>query len=314
MKLIDHVIMFQNLQVYVWRYATNLLDILQWFDGKNATDKAIVSGLLVNDGVDRFGMWGESVNEHYKIWGDWLKKIDLESVDRELFDDCPDDTTLTNRLRIVKLRAGNMWGENEFQTLFHEVLYSFERLKSIVFATYEVDEPQAHKMAKQIHDNFTLKLIDVKRLQDYLQTVISKAENLLNPQSDTSTEQTVKRSSILEDKDIKSVFNAFIENGYMEVIGKLFHWNKSPHLLAFFCEKVSLYFLNSSKTYEGKDATDWKKFSGLFEIETKGKLEYPDNDRLRAYKNNWYRGKDRKHTPFQPDGYKEIENILSELH
>lgn len=193
MKSIDHVIMFQNLQVYVWRYATNLLDILQWFDGKNATDKAITSGLLVNDSVDRFGMWGESVNEHYKIWGDWLKKIDLESVDRELFDDCPDDTTLTNRLRIVKLRAGNMWEENEFQTLFHEVLYSFERLKSIVFATYEVDEPQAHKMAKQIHDNFTLKLIDVKRLQDYLQTVISKAENLLNPQSDTSTEQTVSK-------------------------------------------------------------------------------------------------------------------------
>lgn len=319
MKSIDNIIMFQNLQADVWGYTTNLLDLLQWFDGKDATDKAITSGSLVNDAIDRFVMWGTLVNDHYKIWRDWLNEIDLESVDRELFDDCPDNTTLANRLRIVKLRAGDMWGENEYQTLFQEVLHSFKRLKSIVFATYDVDETQAHKTAKQIHDNLIYKLIDVKRLQDYVQTIICKAENLLNPQPEPSNNTEQKKpvkshTSILDDEEIKEVFNAFVEKGYMVKVGNCYHWNKSSHLLAYFCEKVSLYFLNSTKTYEGKDAVEWKKFEGLFEIEIRGKVEYPDNERLRAYKNNWYRGKDRKAIEFLPDGYNDVEDILADLH
>ena len=110
------------------------------------------------------------------------------------------------------------------------------------------------------------------------------------------------------------MFEAFVDKDYMEYTGKYYKWTKSHHLLAYFCEKVSLYFLNSTKTYEGKDATEWKSFSGLFEVVVKGKIEHPNNDRLRIYKNNWYRGKDRKAVEFLPDGYRGVDDILADLH
>lgn len=320
MKSIDNIIKFQNLQADIWGYTTNLLSILQWFDGEDATDKAITSGLLVNDAKDRFTMWCDLVNEHYKIWTEWISTIDLDSVDRELYDDCPDNATLTNRLRIVKLRAGDMWNKNEYDSQFHKVLYSFDRLKALILATYEIEEDDADKMAGQIKQRLTLRLINVMQMQMIVQSIISKGENLLNPQpehSNDTTEQkkTVKsHTSILDDEEIKEVFNAFVEKGYMVKVGNYYHWNKSSHLLAYFCEKVSLYFLNSTKTYEGKDAVEWKKFEDLFEIEIRGKVEHPDNERLRAYKNNWYRGKDRKAIEFLPDGYNDVEDILADLH
>lgn len=142
--------------------------------------------------------------------------------------------------------------------------------------------------------------------------------NILTPQptpTETKPQKTPSNyGSIMEDKDIKEVFGVFVEKGYMEYTGKYYKWNKSHHLLAYFCEKVSLYFLNSTKTYEGKEATEWKSFGGLFEIDVNGKTEHPDKERLRVYKNNWYRGKDRKKVEFLPNGYRGVEDILADLH
>ena len=312
MKSIHNIIMFQNLQADVWGYATNLLDLLQWFDGKDATDKAITSGSLVNDAIDRFVMWGTLVNEHYKIWIDWLNEIDLESVDRELFDDCPDNTTLTNRLRIVKLRAGDMWGENEYQTLFHEVLHSFKRLKSIVFATYEIDEPQAYKTAKQIHDNLTQKLIDIKRLQDYVQTIISKAENLLNPQLNSITEQErpkpITQSSILEDPEIKAVLQAVEESGLCVQRDGLYYWTGDNVLLSYLCSQISQY-KDYSRQMRGDDyLPDWTKFEGIFNARGRKKWEWVKVSSLKLA--DYKKGYMRNHNEFTPDGSKDIDRII----
>lgn len=177
------------------------------------------------------------------------------------------------------------------------------------------------KMGARDGSKFMLKVLTLFRCANLdiqmVAKILDEVENLLNPQPDTTTEQeqTIKlHTSLIDDEDIKEVFNAFVEKGYMVLVGNYYHWNKSSHLLAYFCEKVSLYFLNSTKTYDGRDATEWKKFEGIFEIEIKGKLEHPNNDRLRAYKNNWYRGKDRKTTQFLPDGYNGVEDILADLH
>lgn len=320
MKSLEQIDILNYLSEQVWNTATGLLDVEERFNRYIKAEGEKRKDFYWTDAVGQLEMWRTLLGDHSKKWEESLNEIDLEEVNIELLDDCPDNNTLQNRLRIVKNRYFGTWEITKYdekQEVFNKLLHIVDKLTDILFNVYEWTEKEAHRKAVQWHDYIIQRWLNVEQLQRYMQGVIDNAEKILNPQSDTTNEQeqTVKsHTSLLDDEEIKEVFNAFVEKDYMAFNGNYYHWNKSPHLLAYFCEKVSLYFLNSTKTYDGKDATEWKQFEGIFEIEIKGKLEYPNNDRLRAYKNNWYRGKDRKKTPFLPNGYKGVEDILADLH
>lgn len=234
----------------------------------------------------------------------------VEDINNGIVEDFPDEETISRRMKHLKfsLNQADIFRIGDIDLAFGNNIPTTKILSEIM------DYAEAYDYINTVWGIFR----EWNLIVDCLNKVVSEIEReFLTPQPDTSTEQeqTIKlHSSLLDDEEIKEVFNAFVEKGYMVLVDNYYHWNKSSHLLAYFCEKVSFYFLNSTKTYDGKNATEWKKFEGLFEIEIKGKLEYPNNDRLRAYKNNWYRGKDRKTTQFLPNGYKGVEDILADLH
>lgn len=143
-------------------------------------------------------MWRTLIGNHTKIWEDSLNEIDLTEVNVELLDDCPDNDTLQNRLRIVKNRYCGTWRKTrpeERETVFNKLLHIVERLTEILFSVYDWSEDDAHRKAVKWHDYILQKWCNVVELQTYMQTVIDNAESLLNPQPDTTTEQeqTVKR-------------------------------------------------------------------------------------------------------------------------
>ncbi|MCM1221976.1 MAG: hypothetical protein NC548_46640 [Lachnospiraceae bacterium] len=272
-----------------------------------------------------------------------VESLNLEALHTWLIDESTSKEDLQFRLNKIKGIAGSMWSRNDYVRVWcmlngfkptsdfevgkeWEIKKGIIPTKSLSKQLYEVATQLDKSQSEDEVDKMVMRLNKV--LLDWFKVVgfilgetysmIEEAEQILNPQpTQTETEpQKAPRNynSIMEDEDIKEVFDVFVERGYMEYTGKYYKWNKSHHLLAYFCEKVSLYFLNSTKTYEGKEATEWKSFGGLFEIDVNGKTEHPNNDRLRVYKNNWYRGKDRKKIEFLPDGYKGVEDILADLH
>lgn len=317
MKSIDNIIMFQNLQADVWGYATTLLDILQWFDGEEATDRAITQGLLVDDAKDRFVMWCDLANVHYNTWTEWMKTIDLDSVDRELFDDCPDDVTLSNRLRIVKLRAGAMWHKEEYDKVCHKLIYSFFRIKALVLATYEIEDKDAHKLATQIKNRLTNRFINVHMMQGVVQSIIDKGEQILNPHpTPTETEQGQDKPQQISNEleyllginGIKIAFDMLQEQGYMRAEGEYFRWLKENDLLAYFCEKLYNQFLTLTKGNKS-----WGYFSNVFIAKgTGGKDVIPKGNKINRYKTDWKA--DRlldKEDPFCPDGSKDIDLLIA---
>lgn len=319
MKSIDNIIMFQNLQADVWGYATHLLNILQWFDGEEATDKAITQGLLVDDAKDSFIMWCDLANVHYNTWTEWMEAIDLDSVDSELFDDCPNDNTLSNRLRIVKLRAGAMWNKEEYDNVCNKLIHSFFRLKALVLATYEIEEDDAHKLTKQIHDRLTNRFINVHMMQGVVQSIIDKGEQILNPQptpTETEPQRAVKPiKNLLDDEDIRAVFEIAIARQWITKEGDYYRWNSTTHSLAYLVQQVSNHFSLSQKYFDNGEGVNWSAFNGLFIVDTKQKKDLiPTGDDIRGFKNNWYRSARRSRTdPFLPDGCKEIDDWLMEV-
>lgn len=311
----------------VWSMANGLIGTVEFteYERRMAVEHPDTIFDITQD--DSFDNWCRLWDSFEKQWKEDLEYLNLDDLDFWLVNESNDIAELSFKLNKVKCRVGELWDLGKASQLHTNLLNLTDRLAEIILTLkrnaymcmYDLEEMEnfAGHRAWGMIQHVCKWVRDIIEIQKRVQKIIRGAENILNPQPDTTTEQeqTVKlHSSLLDDEEIKEVFNAFVEKGYMVLVGNYYHWKKSSHLLAYFCEKVSLYFLNSTKTYDGKDATEWKQFEGLFEIEIKGKLEYPNNDRLRAYKNNWYRGKDRKTTPFLPNGYNGVEDILADLH
>lgn len=320
MDILDNAIIIRNYSdpnnIYgAWNRAKALIDTVQFVEELNAINEKHSLGKDFN----ALNNWFIVMQSSERMWQEDCEDLNLDNLAHWLIYESKDESELRFRLNKVKgLMTGFVWIDKGFSSLHTQVLHITDRLAKIIIEWGSVDEIEARHRSWGIVQYLCKWLEDVKSLQIQMQNIIAAGEQILNPQpAPTKTEPQKNISAnnhLLEDDEVKEVFEAFVDKGYMEYTGKYYKWTKSHHLLAYFCEKVSLYFLNSTKTYEGKDSTEWKSFSGLFEVVVKGKVEYPDNERLRVYKNNWYRGKDRKAVEFLPDGYRGVDDILADLH
>ena len=319
MDILDNAIIVRNYSdpqnMYgAWNRAKALIDTVQFVEELNAINE---KHNLEKD-FDALNNWFIVMQSSQRMWQEDCEDLNLDNLAQWLIYESKDESELKFRLNKVKgLMTGFVWIDNDFSSLHSQVLHITDRLANIM-AEWGVAETGARHKALGIVQYICKWLEDVHSLQIQMLNIIADGDQILKPHP-TSTETKPQKNininnHLLEDDEVKEVFEAFVDKDYMEYTGKYYKWTKSHHLLAYFCEKVSLYFLNSTKTYEGKDATEWKSFSGLFEVVVKGKIEHPNNDRLRIYKNNWYRGKDRKAVEFLPDGYRGVDDILADLH
>lgn len=197
MKSLEQIYILNYLSEEVWRTATGLLDIVERFDRFDKAEGEVEKDFYWTDAVGQLEMWRNLMGDHSKEWEKSLNEIDLEEINIELLDDCPDNSTLQNRLRIVKNRYFGTWeitkaGEKDI--VFDKLLHIVNRLSEILFSVYDWSNEDAHRKAVKWHDYLLQKWCNVEQLQGYMQTVIDNAESILNPQPDTSTEQKQKTS------------------------------------------------------------------------------------------------------------------------
>lgn len=315
MESLEQIYILNNLSDDVWRFATGLIDVVEWFDRADNAEKETVKVFYMQDAINRLEMWRTLISNHTQLWEDSLNEIDLTEVNVELLDDCPDNDTLQNRLRIVKNRYCGTWRKTrpeEREAVFNKLLHIVDRLTEILFSVYDWSEDDAHRKAVKWHGYLLQKWFRVVELQTYMQAVIDNAESLLLPQPDTTTEQEqrVKQSSITDNEEIKEIFEEAVKRGFMSCTDKGFKWLKSNQLLAYFCVKLSTYQNLSEKMYEDNDATNWSYFSGVFLTKRQGgKWVLADAVKLHDYKFGNMRGQ----TKFLPKGYERIDDLILEF-
>lgn len=320
MKSLEQIYILNYLSEEVWRTATGLLDIVERFDRFDKAEGEVEKDFYWTDAVGQLEMWRNLMGDHSKEWEKSLNEIDLEEINIELLDDCPDNSTLQNRLRIVKNRYFGTWEitkAGEKDVVFNKLLHIVDRLSEILFSVYDWSNEDAHRKAVKWHDYLLQKWCNVEQLQGYMQTVIDNAEGILNPQSDTSTEQeqTVRRSPILENTELIEIITESVKRGYAEKTdGGYYRWLRGNPLLAYFVQQLSEYLDLSEKLYEKEDgeieSTNWSYFGGIFETKRRGGTwELADGNKLHDYKRGAMKGKDRKKR-YQPKGFEDIDDLM----
>lgn len=315
MKSLEQIYILNYLSEEVWRTATGLLNIVKRFDRFDKAEGDVEKDFYWTDAVGQLEMWRTLMGDHSKEWEKSLNEIDLEEVNIELLDDCPDNSTLQNRLRIVKNRYFGTWEitkAGEKDVVFNKLLHIVDRLSEILFSVYDWSNEDAHHKAVKWHDYLLQKWCNVEQLQGYMQTVIDNAEGILNPQSDTSTEQeqTVRRSPITDNEEIKEIFDEAVKRGFMSYTDKGIKWLRGNPLLAYFCVKLSFYLNLSEKMYDETDSTNWSVFGGIFLTKRQGgNWELADAIKLHDYKY----GNMKEKTEFLPKGYEDIDDLILEF-
>lgn len=315
MKSLEQIYILNYLSEQVWNTATGLLDIVERFDLYDKAEGETEKDFYWTDAVGQLEGWRTQIGGNSKTWEDSLNEIDLEEVNIELLDDCPDNSTLQNRLRIVKNRYFGTWEitkAEERDIVYDKLLHIVDRLTEILFSVYDWSKEDAHRKAIKWHDYLLQKWCNVGQLQNYMQSVIDNAENILNPQPDSTNEQeqTVKRSPMTDHEEIKKIFDEAVKRRFMSYTDKGIKWLRSNPLLAYFCVKLSIYLNLSEKMYEETDSTNWSVFGGIFLTKRQGgNWELADATKLHDYKFGNIKGK----TEFLPKGYEDIDDLILEF-
>lgn len=313
MKSLEQIYILNYLSDEVWRAVTGLLDVVERFDRADKADKETVKKFYYEDAVNSLEMWRTLIGNHTKTWEDSLNKIDLTEVNVELLDDCPDNNTLQNRLRIIENRYFGTWEitkAGERDVVFDKLLHIVDRLTEILFSVYDWSKDDAHRKAVKWHDYLLQKWCNVGQLQNYMQSVIANAESILNPQPDTTTEQEqmIRQASILEDAEIKAVMQAVEGIGLMVQKDCWYYWTGDNALLSYLCSEISRYKEYSKQMREDEYLPNWIKFEGIFKAKGRKKDEWVevDSNRLANYKKQYK----KYHQRFSPDGCKDIDEII----
>lgn len=239
MKSLEQIYILNYLSDEVWRAVTGLLDVVERFDRAEKADKETVRKFYFEDAVNSLEMWRTLIGNHTKTWEDSLNEIDLTEVNAELLDDCPDNNTLQNRLRIVKNRYFGTWEITKYdekQEVFNKLLHIVDKLTDILFNVYEWTEKEAHRKAVQWHDYIIQRWLNVEQLQRYMQGVIDNAEKILNPQSDTTNEQEqtiVKLPPELNTPKAHLIWSKAKHNGW---INEDYSFNGTKYQMAYAAE------------------------------------------------------------------------------
>jgi hypothetical protein len=128
--------------------------------------------------------------------------------------------------------------------------------------------------------------------------MIEEAESILN----------AHRNSLLDDEDIKAVFDEVEAQGYMKSLDGYYQWEGNGALLAYLCYQICQHKGFSKQTKDGEKLPDWTRFNGLFKAKGRGKGNWVnvDSNKLIEYKKNC-KAFDYK---FTPKGYEQIEAVI----
>lgn len=313
MKSLEQIYILNYLSEEVWRTATGLLDIVERFDRFDKAEGEVEKDFYWTDAVGQLEMWRNLMGDHSKEWEKSLNEIDLEEINIELLDDCPDNSTLQNRLRIVKNRYFGTWEitkAGEKDVVFDKLLHIVDRLTEILFSVYDWGKDDAHRKAVKWHDYLLQKWCNVGQLQNYMQSVIDNAESILNPQPDNNKDlpSIFQQFEILRNNfRVRNAFVYAIEAGLMEVDGVYFKWLKKRQVLAYFCWSIGHVLIPDA------DNVQWSVFNGMFIAKRGGEYEIENNDTLRRcyidYENKTPNHK--KDNP--PDGWKIVDDIIAKV-
>lgn len=239
MKSLEQIYILNYLSDEVWRAVTSLLDVVERFDRAEKADKDTVRKFYYDDAVNSLEMWRTLIGNHTKTWEDSLNEIDLTEVNVELLDDCPDNNTLQNRLRIIENRYFGTWkitkaGERDI--VFDKLLHIVDRLTEILFSVYDWSKDDAHRKAVKWHDYLLQKWCNVGQLQSYMQSVIDNAVSILNPQPDNFNEQektVVKLPPELDTQQAHLIWSKAKHNGW---INDDYSFNGTKYQMAYAAE------------------------------------------------------------------------------
>lgn len=329
MDILDNATIVKNLSDpkslgNVWSMARGLIGTVEFTEQVWDIARKHPNTLFSLSDEDSFNNWCMLWDSFEKQWREDLAYLNLDDLDRWLVNDSKDIVELEFRLNKVKCRTGKLWNLEEASKLHTEILHITDRLADIILnlrrnaymSMYDLEDTInfAHHGACRMVKKVCKWIEDVMEIQKRMQTIINGAEQILNPQPDTTTEQeqTVRRSPITDDKEIKEIFDEAVNRKFMSYTDKGIKWLRGNPLLAYFCVKLSTYRNLSEKTYEDKDndATNWSVFGGIFLTKRQGgKWELADATKLHDYKFGNMKGK----TEFHPKGYEEIDDLILEF-
>lgn len=300
MKSLEQIYILNYLSDEVWRAVTGLLDVVERFDLYDKADSEVEKDFCWTDAVGQLEMWRTLMGDHSKEWEKSLNEIDLEEVNIELLDDCPDNSTLQNRLRIVKNRYFGTWEitkAGEKDVVFNKLLHIVDRLTEILFSVYDWGKDDAHRKAVKWHDYLLQKWCNVGQLQNYMQSVIDNAESILNPQPDTTELPPIfQQYDIFKDNaSVAKVFVSLIDEGLIKIDGNLFRWLDDRNSLCYFCYSLNLHYDLNTKN----NNVPWVSFKNMFLCKIWDKWVEQTNNDLR---DNWQQYLKNAKSEYNPNG------------
>lgn len=323
MEILDNATIVRNLSDStllgnVWSMAEGLIEMVDFMEEiKSIEDKHHNYTLSDEDSYYNYLHLLESFS---KQWSESLNVLNLEDLDRWLINDSSDISQLEFRLKQIRCRTGKMWNKDDTHQLHTDLLHITDRLADVIvglkdnafMCMYDLEavETNARQDAVYIR-NFVCKwLRDVLAIQDRMQKIIDGAEQILNPQPTETENKKKSNPPVLENDELKPIFEAAMQKGWMERQDYGFKWLRSNPLLAYFVRVLSIYLDLSEKLYDDADSVNWSYFSGLFRTKRQGgKWEYADATKLHDYMYGNMRGK----TKFEPKGFNEIEDLMTDF-
>lgn len=228
-----------------------------------------------------------------------------ERIKEGLITDSWTDEVLKNRLKTARYLLKD-WitpdGIAQFET---DGLLSNES-ESMQYVCGKLGAADGRRYMLKVFTLFREVNQDIRMVAETLKEV----ENLITPQPDTTEqEQTVKRSSILDDKDVKSVFDAIEGMGLMEKRDSCYYWLTDNVLLAYLCNRISLRKGYSKQYREGKgELPNWTIFVGIFKAKGRRKDVWIEVNSLKLAE--YQKAYLKTHNNFAPDGCRVIDDII----
>lgn len=323
MEILDNATIVRNLSDStllgnVWSMAEGLIGMVDFMEEiKSIEDKHHNYTLSDEDSYYNYLHLLESFS---KQWSESLNVLNLEDLDRWLINDSSDISQLGFRLKQIRCRTGKMWNKDDTHQLHTDLLHITDRLADVIvglkdnafMCMYDLEavETNARQDAVYIR-NFVCKwLRDVLAIQDRMQKIIDGAEQILNPQPTETENKKKSNPPVLENDELKPIFEAAMQKEWMERQDYGFKWLRSNPLLAYFVRVLSIYLDLSEKLYNDANSVNWSYFSGVFMTKRQGgKWEYADATKLHDYMYGNMKGK----TKFEPKGFNEIEDLMTDF-
>lgn len=304
----------------VWSMANGLIGTVEFteYERRMAVEHPDTIFDITQD--DSFDNWCRLWDSFEKQWKEDLEYLNLDDLDFWLVNESNDIAELSFKLNKVKCRVGELWDLGKASQLHTNLLNLTDRLAEIILTLkrnaymcmYDLEEMEnfAGHRAWGMIQHVCKWVRDIIEIQKRVQKIIRGAENILNPQPDTTNEQeqTIRHPPILEDAEVKAVMQAVEEIGLMVHKDCWYYWTGENALLSYLCSEISRYKEYSKQMREDEYLPNWIKFEGIFKAKGRKKDEWVevDSKKLADYKKQYK----KYHQRFSPDGCKDIDEII----